>query len=354
MSVLHNLVSNKELKAQMLSEKEPRITVSFYRYFTIEQPQAFRDTLYLLLRQLKVFGRVYIAAEGINAQISVPESLYPQFRQTIYGCDPALANLRMNVAIDDDGKSFWVLRMKVRERIVADGIADATFNPCDTGTYLNAEEVNRMLDEPDALFVDMRNHYEYEVGHFDQAVEIPADTFREQLPMAVEMLQGQQRKKIVMYCTGGIRCEKASAWMRHNGFSDVYHVEGGIIEYTRQAREQGLPVRFKGKNFVFDERLGERISEDVIAHCHQCDTRCDTHVNCKNDGCHLLFIQCPACAEKYHHCCSPLCMEELSLPAEEQRVRRAGRENGNKIFNKSRGLLNSSVPFPSMESDPSC
>lgn len=203
-----------------------------------------------------------------------------------------------------------------------------------------------MLDDPDAVFVDMRNHYEYEVGHFDNALEIPADTFRDQLPMAVDMLQDSKDKKIVMYCTGGIRCEKASAWMRHNGFENVYHIEGGIIEYARRAREQGLPVRFKGKNFVFDERMGERISDDVIAHCHQCGTACDTHVNCKNDGCHLLFIQCASCAEKYHDCCSPICMEELALAPEEQRARRAGRENGNKIFNKSRGLLNMTLKIP--------
>ena len=262
---------------------------------------------------------------------------------------PALNNLRMNIALDDDGKSFWVLRLKVRERIVADGITDDTFDASDIGGYLKASEVNAMLDDPDAVFVDMRNHYEYEVGHFDNAMEIPADTFRDQLPMAVEMLKDDKEKKIVMYCTGGIRCEKASAWMRHNGFENVYHIEGGIIEYARRAREQGLPVRFKGKNFVFDERMGERISDDVIANCHQCGAACDTHVNCKNDGCHLLFIQCASCAEQYKECCSPICMEELALTPEEQRARRAGRENGNKVFNKSRGKLTMTLKIPSAE-----
>lgn len=346
MPVLHNLVSNEELKARMLAEAEPRTTVSFYKYFTINDAKAFRDALYVQFTQLNVFGRVYVATEGINAQISVPASRYEAFRTMLYGFDPALNNLRMNIALDDDGKSFWVLRMKVRERIVADGITDESFDASDVGGYLKAGEVNTLLDDPDVVFVDMRNHYEYEVGHFDKALEIPADTFRDQLPMAVDMLQDSKDKKIVMYCTGGIRCEKASAWMRHNGFDNVYHIEGGIIEYARRAREQGLPVRFKGKNFVFDERMGERISDDVIAQCHQCGAPCDTHVNCKNDGCHLLFIQCPECAEKYHHCCSPLCMEELALSPEEQRARRAGRENGNKIFNKSRGLLTMTLKVP--------
>ncbi|HEF8773430.1 rhodanese-related sulfurtransferase [Providencia manganoxydans] len=345
MPVLHNQVSNKILKERMLAETEPRTTISFYKYFNIQDPDAFRDNWYKQFKELNVFGRVYIAKEGINAQISVPESHVEALRELIYTTSPELDNLRLNIAIDDDGKSFWVLRMKVRERVVADGITDESFNPANTGKYLKAHEVNEMIDDPETIFVDMRNHYEYEVGHFENALEVPSDTFREQLPMAVEMLQQQKDKNIVMYCTGGIRCEKASAYMLHNGFKNVYHVEGGIIEYARKAKEQGLPLRFKGKNFVFDNRMGERITEDMLANCHQCGEPCDSHTNCRNDGCHLLFIQCPSCAEKYEGCCSSACTEEMKLPEEEQRARRAGREVSNKIFNKSRhrlsdGLLN--------------
>jgi UPF0176 protein len=330
----------------MLAETEPRTTISFYKYFTIEDPQTTRDALYQAFTSLNVFGRVYLAHEGINAQISVPNSRVDGFRETLYAFHPALNGVRLNVALEDDGKSFWVLRMKVRDRIVADGIDDPSFDASQVGAYLKAADVNAMLDDPEAVFIDMRNHYEYEVGHFQDALEIPADTFREQLPKAVDMLQEDKDKKIVMYCTGGIRCEKASAWMLHNGFKNVYHIEGGIIEYARRAREQGIPVRFVGKNFVFDERMGERISDDVIAHCHQCGTSCDSHTNCKNDGCHLLFIQCPSCAEKFAGCCSDICRDELALSPEEQRRRRAGRENGNKIFNKSRGVLNTTLGIP--------
>jgi UPF0176 protein len=226
--------------------------------------------------------------------------------------------------------------MKVRKQIVADGIDDPAFNPANVGKYLKADEVNKMIDDPDTVFVDMRNHYEYEVGHFQNAIEVPSDTFREQLPMALDMLKDNKDKNIVMYCTGGIRCEKASAYMLHNGFRNVFHVEGGIIEYARKAKEQDLPLKFIGKNFVFDERLGERITEDIIAHCHQCGKPCDVHTNCKNDGCHLLFIQCEDCAAKYDGCCSEACVTEHHLPEEEQRALRAGRENGIKIFNKSK------------------
>ena len=349
MPVLHNRISNETLKAQMLAETEPRTTISFYKYFTIIDPKATRDALWIALTKLNVFGRIYLAHEGINAQISVPQSRVDALREFLYAFDPALNGLRLNIALDDDGKSFWVLRLKVRDRIVADGIDDPTFDASDVGDYLKAAEVNAMLDDPDAVCIDMRNHYEYEVGHFENALEIPADTFRDQLPKAVEMMQEHKDKNIVMYCTGGIRCEKASAWMKHNGFTKVSHIEGGIIEYARRAREQGLPVRFVGKNFVFDERMGERISDDVIAHCHQCGAPCDSHTNCLNDGCHLLFIQCPACAEKFAGCCSEACMKEHKLPEEEQRKLRAGRENGNKIFNKSRGRLNTKLGIPDPE-----
>ncbi|MBX9444379.1 oxygen-dependent tRNA uridine(34) hydroxylase TrhO [Dickeya chrysanthemi] len=349
MPVLHNRVSNEELKARMLAETEPRTTVSFYKYFQLDDPQAFRDALYIAFHQIQVFGRVYIAKEGINAQISVPASRFEHFRAALFSSHPALDGIRLNIALEDDGKSFWVLRMKVRDRIVADGIDDDSFDPTRVGQYLNAEDVNRMVDEPDTLFVDMRNHYEYEVGHFENAIEVPSDTFREQLPMAVDMLADARDKNIVMYCTGGIRCEKASAYMLHHGFKNVYHIEGGIIEYVRQAKSRGLPLKFVGKNFVFDERMGERVSDDVIAHCHQCGEPCDTHVNCKNQGCHLLFIQCPACAGKYAGCCSDVCQDEISLPLEEQRQRRKDREASMKIFNKSKGLLNTTLGIPAPE-----
>jgi len=310
MDVLHNVVSNKELKAKALADPTPRTTISFYKYFEIADPQTFRDELYKKFRDLDVFGRVYIATEGINAQISVPTANVAALRECIYGADPALDGIRLNFALAEPRNAFWVLRMKVRDKIVADGINDPTFSVSQVGTYLKADQVNKMLADPEAIFVDMRNSYEYEVGHFDGALEVPSTTFREQLPKALEMLQSQKDKNIVMYCTGGIRCEKATAYLRHNGFDKVYHVEGGIIEYTRKAKEAGLPVKFKGKNFVFDERMGERVTDDVLAHCHQCGASCDNHKNCANDHCHRLFIQCDDCSQKFDGCCSAACQNE--------------------------------------------
>lgn len=338
MAVLHNRVSQAELKQRMLEEKEHRTTISFYHYFHIDEPQAFRDTLYKNLDVLKVFGRIYVAHEGINAQISVPDSNVETLKTYLYSIEP-LNGIRLNIAVDDDGKSFWVLKIKVREKIVADGIADPSFDMRNKGKYVNAEQFNQLTEDPNTIVVDMRNHYEYEVGHFETAIEVPSDTFREQLPMAADMLKDAKDKNIIMYCTGGIRCEKASAYMLHQGFKNVFHLEGGIINYTNQAKEKNLPLKFRGKNFVFDNRLGERITEEIIAKCHQCGKPADTHVNCANEACHLLFIQCQECKKKYDGCCSKECQDFIHLPIEEQKEKRRGIDKGRNIFNKSKARL---------------
>ena len=332
---LHNRVSQKELKDRLYQETIPRKTISFYKYFHIHEPQQFRDDLYRDLSALNVFGRIYIAREGINAQISVPENNYEAFNNYM-NAHEGLSNTRLNIAVDDDGKSFWVLKIKVRDKIVADGITDPAFNMDNKGKYVDAEQFNKLTDDPDTVVVDMRNHYEYEVGHFRDAIEVPSDTFREQLPMSAAMLEKDKNRNIIMYCTGGIRCEKASAYLLHRGFKNVFHLEGGIINYANTVNEKNLENKFVGKNFVFDDRLGERVTEDVIAHCHQCGKPADTHTNCKNEACHLLFIQCSDCADKYSGCCSQECLNVYNLPEEEQKKLRKGKENGIMVFNKSR------------------
>ena len=343
MAVLHNRISSKELKQRLYEEKESRTTVSFYHYFRIDDPKKFRDELYKALYALKVFGRIYVAHEGINAQLNVSSSLFEALREYLYSIKP-LNGVRLNTAVDDarlndsvgQGKSFWVLKVKVRGKIVADGITDPNFDMSKKGKYVDAKQMNELMKQPGTVVLDMRNHYEYEVGHFENALAVSSDTFREQLPMAAEMMKDKKEQTIIMYCTGGIRCEKASAYLLHNGFKNVFHLGGGIIHYARQAKELGLPSKFIGKNFVFDERLGERITEDIIATCHQCGKPADTHVNCANEACHLLFIQCDECREKYEGCCSTNCQEFIHLPLEKQKQLRKGTDKGRNIFNKSR------------------
>ncbi len=332
---LFNKINNEELKQQMLENEEKRITLSFYKYHHIADPYRFRDELYLRWFKLEVYGRIYVAKEGINGQISVPENNFEAFKKDMYAIS-FLNGVRLNIAIDDDGKSFYKLKIKVREKIVADGLNDETFDVTKRGKHLDAVEYNEITSDPDTIVVDMRNHYESEVGYFENAIRPDVETFREALPVVEKMLEDQKNKPIVMYCTGGIRCEKASAYYLHKGFKNIYMVNGGIIEYARQCEQQGLPNKFIGKNFVFDERMGERISNEVIARCHQCGEPCDTHVNCANDACHILFIQCESCAEKYNACCSKKCKDFIALPEEEQKALRPVTEFNGTKFGKGR------------------
>ena len=338
MKELRNLISQNELKKRLQTDTEKRTTVSFYQYHPIENPQEFRDEFYENLESFGVLGRIYIAAEGINAQISVPERNFQKFKSYLDSID-FLKNIRLNIAVEDDGKSFWVLNIKVRKKIVADGIEDETFSMKRKGAYVDAEQFNELTENPDTIVVDMRNYYEYEVGHFENALEVSSDTFREQLPMTAAMLADKKDRNIIMYCTGGIRCEKASAYLLHNGFTNVFHLEGGIIEYVHKVKEKGLENKFKGKNFVFDNRLGEQISGEIISNCHQCGEKSDTHRNCENTACHLLFIQCEKCFGKMNGCCGEECFEIVKLPLEKQKELRRDQTKKPESFNNSRNRL---------------
>ena len=307
-----------------MEEPIKRVTLSFYRYVIIDTPNEYRDELYKRWESLNVKGRIYVAREGINAQLSVPEEHFETFRKDIYN-DKYLTNVPFKVAVEDDGKSFYKLLLKVRRKIVADGLNDDAFDVTNVGKHLSAKEFNEALEQEGTVVVDMRNHYESEVGRFENAICPDVDTFREELEWVTENLKDKKDKKVLLYCTGGIRCEKASAYFKHEGFKDVNQLHGGIIDYARQIKQEGLESKFKGKNFVFDERLGEKITHDVISVCHQCGEPCDEHTNCANDDCHLLFIQCEKCKEKMKNCCTPECISITELPIEEQRKLRKGR-----------------------------
>lgn len=333
---LYNKYDKRILKEQLKEEDFNRITISFYRYVIIDDPNLLRDQLFVEWSELGVFGRTYLAKEGVNAQMSVPEHHWEEFMKQLQS-RKIFENMPIKKAVEDDGKSFYKLKVKVRSKIVADGLDDDTFDVTNVGKHLTASEFNSAMDNPNAVVIDMRNHYESEVGHFEGAICPEVDTFREELPEVEKILGDKKDQKVLLYCTGGIRCEKASAYLKHKGFEDVNQLHGGIIDYVRQVKAENLDNKFKGKNFVFDERLGERISEEIISKCHQCGAPCDTHTNCSNDDCHLLFIQCDKCAEKYNGACTPECKEIAELPIEEQRKLRKGKrkENAHSVF-KSR------------------
>ena len=317
---LFNKKNREDLKESLKAESFKRITASFYKYFTIDDPNSFRDMIYIKWNDLDIFGRIYIASEGINAQLSVPENHWDKFIATINEIKN-LENVPIKKALDD-GHSFYKLTIKVREELVAYHIPSDTFDLKKTGKHLNAEEYNKALENSETIVVDMRNHYESEIGRFENALIPDVETSKELLPKVKKMLNGNENKQILLYCTGGIRCEKASAYLIQNGFKDVNQLQGGIIQYAHEVKEKGLQSKFRGKNFVFDQRLGERVTDDILSLCHICGLSCDSHTDCKNDACHILFIQCENCREKLDGCCSKECKSFAELPIEEQKILR--------------------------------
>ncbi|MEH6408172.1 MAG: rhodanese-related sulfurtransferase, partial [Leeuwenhoekiella sp.] len=251
---LYNKLSAKE-RASLIDEAgEDRLTLSFYQYAKIGNPHLFRNHLFVAWEQLNVLGRIYVAHEGINAQLSLPARNFEAFKNFLDGIY-FLKNVRLNIAIEHDAKSFLKLKVKVRNKIVADGLSDDTFDVTNKGIHLDAQTFNDLIEDENTILVDMRNHYESEIGHFKNAITPDVDTFRDSLDLIEEDLKDHKEdKKLVMYCTGGIRCEKASAYYKHKGFKQVYQLEGGIIEYARQVEQLKLENKFKGKNFVFDHR----------------------------------------------------------------------------------------------------
>lgn len=333
---LYNTLSAEERAILIDDAGKQRLTLSFYAYAKIQDPKKFRDDLFVAWNALDALGRIYVANEGINAQMSIPAENLEAFRATLEAYD-FMKDIRLNEAVEHDDHSFLKLTIKVRHKIVADGLNDDTFDVTNIGVHLKAKEFNEILDDPNTIVVDFRNHYESEVGHFKGAITPDVETFRESLPIINEQLQNHKEdKNLVMYCTGGIRCEKASAYFKHQGFKNVFQLEGGIINYAKQLKEEGLESKFIGKNFVFDNRLGERITDDIISQCHQCGKPCDNHTNCENDGCHLLFIQCDDCKAAMENCCSTECLDIIHLPLVDQVRLRTGKQVGNKVFRKGK------------------
>ena len=333
---LYNKLSKKDRIKLIEKAGEKRFTLSFYKYELIKNLEIFRNFLFVQFNSIDVLGRIYIANEGINAQLSLPaKNIY--LLKKILDEISFLKNVRLNIAIEHDNESFLKLKIKIRDKIVADGLGNDEYDLKNNGIHVNASEFNELLNDKNTIAIDMRNHYESEIGHFEGANLPDVDTFRESLPIINKKYNKHKKdKKILMYCTGGIRCEKASAYLMQNGYENVYQLEGGIIEYTRQVKSQDIQNKFIGKNFVFDNRRSERISQKIISKCHQCGSKCDDHVNCNNEACHLLFIQCEKCRIKYNGCCSADCEEIYQLPVDDQKKLRKGKKNSNKIFKKGR------------------
>ncbi len=313
---LRNHLSKEEALTKIAEESFERRVVSFYRYVSITDPVALRHELYQEWDALGCLGRIYVAQEGINAQMSVPMPKWDEFVEKLYA-RTEFTDVPFKFGVLQETRAFWKLTIKVKKQIVADGLTANDYDVSNVGTHLTAREFNEKLDEG-ATVVDMRNNYESAIGRFDGAITPNAFTFREELPMALEALQGKEEEPVLLYCTGGIRCEKASSYLKHHGFKKVYQLLGGIIDYKHQIEREGLTSKFKGKNFVFDERLEEAITSDVLGTCYQCGVAADQYINCSETACNLLFIQCENCHQKMAGYCSDVCKEGKFVPFQDK------------------------------------
>ena len=332
--ILYNKFGREDLEKQLALESFERTTLSFYKYVIIKDPFALRKKLYIEWDKLKIKGRIYIAHEGINAQLSCPKPNWNKFMKSVQSIK-GFENIPFKIAVEENLNSFLKLVIKVKKQIVADGLNNNEYDVTNVGKHLSAKEWNEYMNNG-AIVVDVRNHYESRIGHFKGALKPDVDTFREELPIIKEKLKNKKQEKILLYCTGGIRCEKASSYLKHHGFKDVNQLHGGVIDYAKQIKEYNLENKFIGKNFVFDDRLGEKISNDIIGTCDQCGGPCDDYTNCNYVDCNLLFIQCKKCEQKYEGCCNNNCQKMSKLPKDEQKkIRKARKRPSLTSFKKS-------------------
>jgi UPF0176 protein len=330
MPQLANKLNREQALKKLAAESFSRQTISFYRYVQIENPAELRDQLFTAWSELGVLGRIYLSREGINAQISVPKPEFERFRELI-DASPSFSGVEFKLAIEEPATAFWKLIIKVRTQIVADDLDPGSYDLANVGTHLNAKEFNAAIEQG-ALVVDMRNKYESDIGRFENAVTPSSQTFGDELQEVVKLLDDKKSEKVLLYCTGGIRCEKASAFLKHNGFNDVSQLYGGIINYKHEVEREGLESKFKGKNYVFDGRMAEAVTPDVLGKCFNCKFPADSYDNCSSDLCHALFIQCADCKTKMLGACSTDCRLISALPLEERKVVRKGRKAKFKIL----------------------
>lgn len=281
--------------------------ISFYRYHELTAPEKMKDFLSQLCEEQGIRGRILLGTEGVNGAVSGTEEAIMIFKEKLLA-DPYFFGLTFREQ-NCERIVYHKLVIRIREEICVFGEPVDLTNK---GTYLPPQELQRWYDQKDDfVIVDARNDYEYDVGHFKDAVKLPIATFNQFARVAPKELAAYKEKKVVLYCTGGIRCEKASAYLKEQGFSDVYHVEGGIINYVNQFSDY-----WEGGLFVFDDRL---VSEQVktITLCVHCGKETQQMVNCHNLDCDELVMLCSSCQEGMNSCCSYACKNSPRQRAEE-------------------------------------
>lgn len=279
--------------------------LAFYQFCEIPEPEQLVSKWQRHLDQIDVRSRIYISHDGVNGQMSIAKSEYKSFDSWIRE-DERFAS--MDIKIHEDVEHvFPSCHVRYREQLAAlDEKIDRSLN----GEYLTPQEWKEQLASRDenTLVLDVRNDYEWDLGHFDGAERPPCKTFRE-FPAYAQSLKEKydpEKTTVLMSCTGGIRCEVFSPYMKQLGFKNVYQLKGGVIKYGLEVGHE----YWRGKLFVFDDRLAVPISpdnEEIISSCTHCCVTSDQFYNCANMDCNELFICCPVCAEKMHGCCSDTC-----------------------------------------------
>lgn len=287
---------------KLRTEEKPYLVLLYYCYTKIEDPLEFRVQHNELCIKLGLRGRIIVAKEGLNGTVSGPEESCERYMETVKN-DPRFAGIDFK-AEAHEGHAFRKLNVRVKPEIVHSGFPhiDPTVR---TGTHLSPEEFREMKDDDDVVIVDMRSDYEHKVGRFKDAVTLDINHFRE-VPTKIDELKKYKNKKVITYCTGGIKCEKASAYLLEQGFEDVYQLHGGIVKYGMEAGGED----FDGKCYVFDNRVTTEVNTvnpKVVSTCYICGTDCDRMVNCANPHCNRHTAICESCADEYEGTCSVEC-----------------------------------------------
>ncbi|CAN5814621.1 rhodanese-related sulfurtransferase [soil metagenome] len=281
--------------------KDYRILL-YYCYTPLEDPEAFREEHHLLCLELNLLGRIIVAAEGINGTVSGLTENCEKYMQHLKA-DPRFATIDFKVE-ESDGHAFAKLHVRHKPEIVHSRLRHV--KPYEkTGVHVSPGEFKKLKDQEDVVLVDVRSDYEYNVGKFKNAITLDLENFRD-FPDRVERLKPYQGKKVVTYCTGGIKCEKASAYLLEQGFENVYQLHGGIIKYGLEEGGED----FEGKCYVFDNRLTvdvNKVNPVVISRCHVCQEPSDRMVNCANPVCNIHVAICEKCGQALQGACSDAC-----------------------------------------------
>ncbi len=279
-------------------------TLLFYKYVPLPDAAQWAINHRTFAEQLGVRGRVLVAEEGINGTISGTQEQTEAYMTWLRN-DPRLSDLEFKVDACS-GHTFNKLYVRHRKELVHFGVPDVDVVR-DRGQYVEPEQWVQLKEEPGTIMVDFRNRVEWEVGRFRGALTLPIEHFRE-VPQQLSLLEPYRNHKILAYCTGGIRCEKATAYLRRNGFEQVFQLHGGIIEYGK--RTGG--VDFDGKCYVFDHRITvdvNRVNPTIVSHCTVCHRPSARYINCANMRCNKHFILCEECSAQWEGCCSEMCRQ---------------------------------------------